>query len=332
MRIHPKYILIMSLNLIFLNSFICSNYIMNVNIKNSIIIFIFIYIIGFILLMILPKNFTYTMKKVILNKYFRTTLVIYILLSTLLICYVLFNIISIRFFFITPTFLLIIFFCYFLMIGFIVNLRTIINTTFVISIILIILGIIPFINFNTRDFNLLLRLDYNLDYIYVSFFIICFIFDNLLFLLIPSKDNINKKDIMISTLISFIVSLWFIVDNYTYLDYSFFTSMNYPGLYRYKLYFGPKYIEHFDNFLNIFLICYIYLKCLINGKILKVLCKVKNNFNFSVIYSLIISIITIILFYSHLFKISNIYIPLIILTFLILNFYYFLIRGNQNEV
>lgn len=333
MKLHLKYILIMTLNLVFLSNFILSNYIMKIYSNNSVFVFILVSLFSLILLLFLPNSFKHIIKSFLSCKLIKIIISIYIIISTLLISYVLFNILSIRFFFVTPTFLLIIIFSYFLILGLIPKLSTIINTTFIISIILLVLALIPFINFNSRDFRLLLRLDFFNINNFSFIFLLCFIFDNFLFLFIPEKQNnkINKYDIIISTVIGVIISLWFIIDNYTFLDYSFFKDMNFPSLYRYKLYYGPKYIEHFDNFLNIFLCCYLYLKCLINGKLLRVTLKIKNNFIFSLMYSIILCVINIFIYYTYLFKIDYIYIPCIILFISISCIYIFLFRRSNYE-
>lgn len=332
MKLHPKYILIMSLNIIFLFSFIFSNYLIKIYSNKVIFIFIIIFIISLLLFILLPKSFPHILKNIYNSKFIRYILIGYVIGSSLLIGYVLFNIISIRFFFVTPTFLIMIMFSYFIIIGLIFSLKSIINTTFFISIILLFLVLIPFISTSNRDINLLHRLDFKYSYNLSFIFVTLIPLDNLLFLLIPNKKNIiNKYDLLISCVIGLTISGWFIIDNFTFIDYSFFKDMNFGSLYRYKLYYGPKYIEHFDNFLNIILCCYLYLKCLINGKLLKSLLFIKNNVISSIGFSIVFLIFNIYIYYSFIFKIDYVLIPLIPLSILLLIIYIFIIWRNKYE-
>lgn len=332
MKLHPKYILIMSLNIIFLFSFIFSNYLIKIYSNKVIFVFIIVFVLSLLVLLLLPKSFPHILKNIYNSTFIRYILIAYIIISSLLLGYVLFNIISIRFFFVTPTFLIMIMFSYFIVIGQIFNLKSIINTTFFISVILLFLILIPFISSSGRDFNLLHRLDYKFSS-NLSFLLIGLVpLDNLLFLLIPKrKDIINKYDLLISCLIGLTISGFFIIDNFTFIDYSFFKDMNFGSLYRYKLYYGPKYIEHFDNFLNIILCCYLYLKCLINGKLLKSLLLIKNNIISSIGFSVVFLLCNIYLYYSFIFKIDYVLIPLILLSILLLIIYIFLIRRTLHE-
>lgn len=331
MKISIKIILLTFINTMFLNNLITSNILIYLFPKNAYLISLLLGLLCSLFFLFLPS--TSYQSEVLNNLFQKLLLIFYLSISTLLLLLILFKILSLNFFLLTPTFLIITLFMFFIMLTGKVNIKIIVNMMIIIYLILMFSSQIHIINTNNRDFRLLLPLSFNLKKSYLSLVCICYFLDNLLFLIIPkiTNQNVSKYNYVIGTIIGTIISSWFIIDNYAFVNYHYFLDELFPSLLRFKFYTGPKYIEHLHVFLGIYIISYVFIKVLFNLEIFRTLIKKKNTLNYRFITSSIITTILILLFYYLDFSYKLMITTSIILSILILLFYFSLWRTKKHE-
>lgn len=330
MKFSIKIILLTFINTMFLNNLITSNVLIYLFPRNAYIVSLMFGIFTTLFYLLLPN--TSYQSEVLNNIFQKLLLIFYLSISTLLLLLVLFKILSLNFFLLTPTFLIITLFMFFIMLTGKVNIKIIVNIMIIIYLILMFSSQIHIINTNNRDFRLLLPLSFDLKKSYLSLFLICYSLDNLLFLIIPkiTNQNISKYNYVIGTLLGTIISTWFIMDNYLFVDYHYFLDELFPSLLRFKFYTGPKYIEHLNVFLGIYIISYVFIKVLFNLELFRTLIKKKNTLNYRCLITLIITAILITAFYYIDFNYNLIIMTSIILSILMLLFYFSLWRTKKH--
>lgn len=295
MKLNIKIILLTFINTMFLNNLITSNILIHYFPKNAYLISLFLGLTSSSFYLLLKKT---NYQKEVLNSVFkRILLIIYIVISTIMILLLLFKLLSINYFYLTPVFLLIIIFMFFIVLSSKVNIKIIMNMMIISYVILMFFSQIHIINTNNRDFLLIKNISLNLNKSYLSLFLICFYLDNLLFLITPPITNkeVSKYSYFIGSIIGTIISTWFIIDNYLFVNYKYFIDELFPSFLRFKFYMGPKYIEHLDVFLCIYLVSYVFIKVLFNLELFRTLIRKKNTFNYRLIITTIISLSLILL-------------------------------------
>lgn len=333
MKLSVKVILITFINTMFLNCIITSNVLMHLFPRNAYIISFLLGIFVTLLYLIIPTKNTNFQSKVLNSKFTRIILIFYIIISTVLITLSSIKILSDYFFFLTPTFLIIAVLLFFVALVGSVNIHSIMNIMLILFVILLITSQIHFLNTNTRDFRLLLPISFYFKKPYLALVLLFPFLDNLLFFTIPSvtSNPPSKWNFVIGSLIGSMLSTWFIMDNYLFLDYRFFDNMLFPSLFRYRLYTGPKYFEHLDIFLCIYICSYIFIKLTLNLEILRQLFKKQNTFIYRLGTCLFLGAIITFLFYNYVLNHSFIIITSLISTILILIFYFTIWRYAKND-
>lgn len=316
-------------NILFLNLLLTSNLAIHFFPKNAYLIPLLLGLIAIFLYLLLPKlkqNFQNSFMKSNL----RVILLFYLYFSTLLLLYVSFQIFSHFFYFITPTYLLIIVMMFFLFITKI-SFKPLFSLLIIHYVVIFLLMLIILANFSHKDFYLL-DFSFSFSKPYLILGLISLSLDNILLIFVPTKKTINKFNFIIGIFLGSLFSCWFILDNYTFVNFKFFYDLDFPSLYRYKIYIGPKYIEHLDNFLNLFLSFYIFLKALFNMELFRIYSLKKNNYIFRFILFTSFALILIILYYMIPFKISYCFIPVVILSLVLVFLMFSLWRFKNDEI
>lgn len=332
MKLSIKVILLTFINTMFLNCIITSNILIYLFPRNAYIMSLLLGLFTSLLYIVLPLKRPNCQNKVLNNNFTRIILIIYLILSTVLLTLTSTKILSDYFFFLTPTFLIITILLFFVACS-IVNVRTIMNIMLLLFVILLITSHAHFLNTNYRDFRLLTPLSFHFDKPYLALPLLFTYLDNILFFTIPSVTSTppSKWNYVIGTLIGSLLSTWFIMDNYLFLDYHFFDNMLFPSLFRYRLYTGPKYIEHLDIFLCIYICAYIFIKLLFNLEILRQVFKRKNTLFFRLTTTTFLGVIITFLFYNYVLNQTFIIVTSLILTTTILIFYFTLWRYKKHD-
>ena len=329
MKLNLKLVLIYSLNIILLNNLVLSNYLMNSFNINSIYIILIMGIISIIFILILPKDLNKIVTSLKFNKTFKIILGIYLLFMTIFTLAIITYHISERFFYLTPTFLIILFMLYFIFLLLKIDLKQLSNILLLSFIIILVISSFHLFNKANCDLYFLKDINFSLDNFHLVLLLSSFLFDGLIFLIISNytSDTISKKDIIISIIIGSIFSSLFILQSYSYITPDYYNSMNYPVLYRFRIYFGPKYIEHFDNFLLLVISFFIISKSTIYLELFRISFNFKKTIYFRLIIFILLCLILSFLFYNFGYNIEHLKIPLIIISILLYIIYsFFLIR------
>lgn len=332
MKLNLKIIFLTFCHLVILNSIIGSNLAIYLSPEYAYIVPLLIGLIFVILFMIIPRFETSYISNILKGKFLRFIIVIYSFLSTILILYITFKILAIKTYFMTPTFLLIIISLFFIFLLGRLSLKYIISVKILVYVLVLISTLIMFSDTNEFDFRLLLPFKFYLDKPYRLLAIFWIFFDSLLYFFIPLQDKkvLSKWNFVIGTIIASILSSWFIVYSYASLDYKFFIDLPYPALYRYRIYTGPKYLEHLDVFFNFFVCAFFILKSTFNLELCRIYLKVKNRYFYRLFIATLLGVITILAFYNTDNNLIYIYYPSLVLSGLSTIIYFGLWRYKEH--
>jgi len=318
MKLNFKVIFLSFFNIVFLNIIIISNIAISFFPHTAYFIPFFLFIISAIIYMLIPDVKNNFVSKVLKGKFTRINISIYLYTSSVFLLYVTYRIISFYFYFITPTYLLIIVSLFFIMIIGFVTIKNILSLTIIHYFLIFILTFFVIFNNDLKDFRLILPLSFKFEKGYRILGLVGMYLDNVMLLFVPIKESpVSKWNFIIGAALGALFTSWFILDSYTFLSYKFFENLDFPALYRYKLYTGPHYIEHLDNFLNLFICSYMLSKVLFNFELFRIYIKKKNSIYYRFVIFLITSFILIALYYFIPFKSTILYVISIILTVLI---------------
>lgn len=333
MKINLKVFIINTIHTIFIFSFISAHMAIFLYPKNAFFIPLIVGIICTLLILLLPNFKTFLLPHFIEKPIFKIIVIAYLAFSTCYFLLICFTILSEIFYLRTPIYLLAILLVFFVGINLRCSMKTLLNITLIIFILIIFSNFFIFFNMDERDFGLILPLDFRFPSLHQLFLFIGYFLDGFLFYFVPypKKESINKSTLLLSVITACIISAFFIFDNYTFLTYEFFENINFPALYRYKIYSGPKYIEHFDSILSFKLSFFMITKATFNLQLLRIFLKQKNTFSYQFFVSFILGLIIVILFYAFPSLIHYLQIPSIILTTLSLLLYFSLLRCRKYE-
>lgn len=299
MKLNIKVIFLTFCHLVILNSIIGSNLAIYLSTQYAYFVPLILGGITIILLLLLPSLHPSYISKILKGHFLRFVLAIYLILSTLLILYVVFKILAMKVYLMTPPYLLIIVSLFFIFLLGKSSLKNIISVKIIVYILVLFSTTIMFADTNEFNFRLLLPLDFYLEKP-LKLLSLGFIYlDCLLYLFIPlnNKQVISKWNFIIGTLLGSILSSWFIIYSYASLDYHFFIDLPFPSMYRYRIYAGPKYLEHLDIFFDFFVCAFFILKVTFNLELFRVYLKIKNSFFYRLILTTIIGVIVVLAFY-----------------------------------
>ncbi len=333
MKLNLKIIFLTFCHLVILNSIIGSNLAMYLSPQYAYLVPLMLGGITILLFIILPKFQSSYISNILKHNFLRLIIALYSILSTILILYVVFKIIAIKIYFMTPTYLLIILSLFFIFLLCKLNLKQLVSLKILVYVLVLLSTLIMFADTNEFDFRLLLPLRIKLDKPYrllVSSFLYL---DSILYLLIPLQNKIviSKFNFVIGTALGSILSAWFIIYSYASLNYKFFIDLPFPAMYRYRIYAGPKYLEHLDVFFDFFVCAFFILKSAFNLELFRVYLKAKNTYFFRLIIAIFIAIITIWAFYHTDNSLDYIFYPCAILSALSIIIYLGLWRYRKHE-
>lgn len=331
MKLNLKIIIISTINIIILNNVIGSNYFITIFNNTSFIFPLIIGTISILMVLLIPPLSKNIYTKILKSKIFRFIISTYIFVLLLSIFLTSFYIISERFFFLTPTYLIVAFSMFFIFISLKANCKTIINILLVVSIFIILISSFHLFNSYPTDYKLLSFNFDNLSTSYKALITIPYVLDIIILLIIPINLNkVSKKDLIISIIIGSTISSLLIMENFTYITYTFYQGINFPSLYRFRLYSGPKYIEHFDNFLSLIISLFIISKAIFYLELFRIFLHIKKTITYRLFISIFLGLITCLLFYNITFSNNIVTIFSIILTILLFIIYLSLWRYRTN--
>lgn len=331
MKLNIKFILLFSINLILMNNLILSNYIMNLYPESGYLIHIILGIISVILVLFLPNNLVNIKEKILNNKYCKFFISITLLFIIIITISISIYHISERFFYLTPTFLIVLFIMYFIFLILKADINNLLNITLLSFIFIIIISSFHLFSKTRLDANFIKPFSFIFKNPLIIFSFIGFYLEGLIYIIPLNTKNlaIRKLDIIISIIIGSIISSFLLLQNTLYLTPSFFNDLNYPALYRFRLYFGPKYIEHFDNFLLLIISLFIIPKISLYLDLLRVTLNIKKSVYYRLGVFIFFSFISIFIFYNFGYNIKYLFIPNIIFTILTFIFYLFIIKEKH---
>ena len=216
----------------------------------------------------------------------------------------------------------------------------IISLSMIFFIFIIIIYIIPFTHFEEREFSLLFPININFKDLIYTIPLLMFPLEHLIHGLFNNQieNGFTKKSLIISCIIEGFYILFIMLDAQTLVGANFYVDMYYPGVFRWLVYQGNKFIENYDIFLLIIIITtYIfklsfYLHTL--RKILFIKSKTKNYLLIFLVSFTIISILYILNNYLGIISVVYIYTSLGILLILYLYFIYLshknYLKGKNN--
>lgn len=333
MKLNLKVIFLSFCNLVILNSMIGSNLAIRLSPAYAYFIPLIIGGISVILLIFIPKINNDSISKILKGKIFRFIIVIYLFLSTIFILYTAFKLLAFKLYFITPIYLLIIVSLFFIFLLGKLNLKTIISVNTLIYILIIGSTFLMFADTNKNDFRLLLPFKFYLNSPLRLLALIGIFLDSILYLFVPLTNNqtISKWNFVIGNILGSLLSSWFIIYSYTSLNYQFFIDLPFPALYRYRIYAGPRYLEHLDVFFDFFVCSYFILKATFNLELFRIYFKAKNNFFFRLGTIVLIGIAVLFAFYHTSNEHIYMFYPMIVLSSLMIIIYFGLWRYRNHE-
>lgn len=332
MKLNLKVVFLSCCNLLFLNCMVTSNIAMKLYPESAYFVPLILGIITCLIYLLVPKLIENYQSAILKGYLTRILLLIYLLVSTIIIIYITFRILSYHFYFITPCYLLITITLFFVMLFGFITMKNLESITLICYITLFALTIFVIANVYNKDFRLLLPITFKFDKPYLLLGLLGLMLDNILLIFIPTETKpTSKYSLILGTIIAVIFSSWYVLDSYTFVNFQYYEGLDFPALYRYKLYYGPKYIEHLDNFLCLSICSYMFLKTLFNLELFRIYLKAKNNIFYRFFISLSIGVICIFMMYNINFKFLYFYPIILFLSVLIILIIVSLWRYKHHE-
>lgn len=329
-----KPLIISTMLTLLLTSIFSSNLAMNLYPRNAFFIPLIIGTVVILLAFFLPSSPSSYFSRVMKRPFFRIVLAIYLLISTIFFLTICLMILKSNFYFTTPSYILIVLAGACVVFLTLSPLASFLNVALTVLVVVAFINGLQIVNVNTRDVSLLLPLNFKIPKVYQLLMFLCYFFDILIFYFLnfPKNSAMNKKTFILSTIITTIISTWFILDNYTYFSYQFFQGLDFPSLYRFKIYIGPKYLEHFDILLAINVTTFMIIKGGLNTSLLRSTLGIKPKFGRTLIITTIICALTWLGLTYLPPRTTSLIIPSWIMSGLILIIYVYLItRRVKNE-
>ena len=308
-----KLILFMSTSNIFIVNLIGLSRLFNKFTNNAWIVVFLIFLSNLILFIPfkgLPKGIN-LLKKIKNNKFIKLLILIYLLFSITLNTLIVSFTIN-KFFYFNSSVLIT---CLVILItGLIISkesLNKIITINIVFFIMIIPFYLIPFTHIEERDFSLLLPIYLkSLDLIY-AFPLLMFPLEHLIHGIFcdQMEKGFDKKSIILSFLFEGLYIFLIMIDAQTLIGANFYVDMEYPGVFRWLIYQGNKFIENYDIFLLIIIIVtYIFKLSFYLFALRNILFKKINIKTYSFLFIIIFILISLIYSINNKLNIiSNIY-------------------------
>lgn len=214
------------------------------------------------------------------------------------------------------------------------SLNRIINIAILFFILIIPFYIIPFTHLEERDFSLLLPIYLKFEDLIYIIPLFMFPLEHLIHgIFCDQIDNgFSKKTLIMSCIIEGIYVLFIIIDAQTLIGANFYVDMFYPGIYRWLIYQGNKFIENNDIFLlMIILVTFIFKLTFYIFALRNLLFKKSKTIVYIIIFSFLFAIVSIFyIFNNFLNTISEVYLY-VSLGILLIIYFYFIIIANKNR-
>ena len=200
---------------------------------------------------------------------------------------------------------------------------------------IIVIYIIPFTHIEEREFSLLFPININIKDLIYTIPLLMFPLEHLIHGLFNNQieNGFNRKSLIISCIIEGLYILYIMLDAQTLVGANFYVNMYYPGVFRWLVYQGNKFIENYDIFLLIIIITtYIFKLAFYLHSLRKILFIKSNTKNYILLFLSTFSIISILyLFNNYLGTISIIYLYISLVVLLLLYFYFIYLSRKTNN-
>lgn len=327
-----KIILYMIFSNLFFFIAISSNYTLQTFKQNTWytpIIALFIYLI---LVIAFPNNFTHTIKKIFKCKICKMFIKIFLLLESICILYF-----SIHFFYnyVSTEISIIIYLIVVITTIMILSNKSIvsiINTSSIFYMISLLLYSIPILSSSQRYSEYILPISFNFSEL-PSIILVSFIpVDNIILLIYYTsfEKKLSKKDLMLGGTLFFVLLSFIYLDSLMLISYKIYLDYDFSFFFHWQLYTDNKYISNYNICLLFIMLSSIIFKSTVNIKTFKVLSDKKND----VILSIIILILTSLVYYSDYSITSKTKLIAIILSIIMLIVYvllYFTFRRKKYD-
>lgn len=328
-----KPLLVSTMLTLLLTSIFSSNIAMHLYPRNAFFIPLIVGVGVIILAFFLPSSPSSYFARIMKNPFFRIILIVYLIISTIFFLTIGLMVLSNNFYFTTPSYILIMLVGASIVFLTLSPLSSFLNVALIVLVSVAVINILQIVNVNTRDISIMLPLSFQIPKIYQLVALICYFFDLLIFYFLsyPKNTAMNKKTFILSTIITIIISTWFILDNYTYFSYQFFQGLDFPSLYRFKIYIGPKYLEHFDILIAINVTSFLVIKGTLNISLLRSALGIKPKFGRTLILTALICGLTGLGLAKLPPRTSTMMIPSYIMTGLIMIIYLYLVTRREKS-
>lgn len=334
---NKKIIYFMSLSNLFIINLIGLSRLFN-RFKNSAWIVVIIMIIFNLLLFLpfkgLPKG-TNLLKR-LKNKYFlRIILLIYLFFS---ICFntIIVSLTINKFFYFNSNVLIT---SFVLLLASIIISRESFNKiiSFAITLFIIImpLYIIPFTHFEERDFNLIFPIYLKLSDLIYTIPLFMFPLEHLIHGIFcdQMEKGFSRKTLILSCLFEGLYILFIMLDAQTLVGANFYVNMYYPGVFRWLVYQGNKFIENYDIFLLIIIIVTYIFKLAYYLHLSRKLLFIKSiNKNYFLIFIFSFILISILYIFNNILGVLSVIYLYVSLGILLILYLYFIYLSYQKEI
>lgn len=211
----------------------------------------------------------------------------------------------------------------------------IISLAIIFFIIILPFYMIPFTHLEERDFSLIFPLYLKFDELIYTAPLFMFPLEHLIHGLFCDQieDGFSRKTLILSCIFEGIYIFFIMLDAQTLVGANFYVNMYYPGVFRWLVYQGNKFIENYDIFLLIIIIVtYIFKLAFYLHTGRKILYQKSINRTYIIIFIIsIILIATLYIFNGQLGPISVIYLYFSLGILLIL-YFYFIYLSHKKEI
>ena len=315
-------------------SFVSSNALVKLFPQNSYLVPLYLMPILLLLCFFLPKGKTSLLKIVMKKPVWRYIMISYHITYTCILLALGIQLITTYFYLETSYVLLIILIafvcCHLARLG----TTSIFNIFFYTMIALVGMNLLILFNTTPREFHLILPLNLGIPKPYLALIPIAMYLDGLyyFFLIDEKKPAMNQKTMIFTTLIVTVISALMILENYLFVDYNILQHIRFPVQFRYRLYHGNKYIEHFDLILLFNAIVMLIAKVVMHINFNRILLKAKKKEIFFTIYAILISAITFLIVRYGFLYLNFLIIACLTLSVLILFIYVFVVYYGREKM
>lgn len=213
--------------------------------------------------------------------------------------------------------------------------NSIINFAIVLFILIIPFYIIPFTHLEERDFSLVLPIYLKISDLIYIIPLFMFPLEHLIHGIFCDqiKNGFSRKTLLLSCLFEGIYIFFIMLDAQTLVSANFYVNMYYPGVFRWLVYQGNKFIENYDIFLLIIIIITYLFKLTYYLHLSRKLLFIKSiNKNYIFIFISAFLLISLLYIYNSLLGVISVVYLYFSLGVLLILYIYFIYLSHKKEI